>query len=154
IKLIPDLASIFPGCTAAPRLEPEQEQRCLFQALTHSFMQLAAGTPLLLVIEDVHWADDTSLALLLQLARRIENQPILLLITYRAAGVGPQGPQSRAGLDRRRLVPDLAFAPLAPADVAEMVRAIVAGHGDVTPGFLHHLHLLTDGNPFYVEEIL
>lgn len=154
IKLVPDLASIFPDCTAAPRLDPEQEQRRLFQALTHSFTRLAAGAPLLLVIEDVHWADDTSLALLLQLARRIGDQPILLLISYRADETGPQLAHLLAELDRQRLATELALAPLTPADVAGMVRAIVAGQRAVTIGFLHRLYHLTDGNPFYVEEVI
>ena len=154
IKLVPDLASIFPGCPEAPRLDPEQEQRRLFQALTHSFTRLAAGSPLLLVIEDVHWADDTSLALLLQLARRIADQPILLLVSYRADEVGSQLAHLLAELDRQRLVTELALIPLAPAEIAEMVRAILAGQRSATPGFLHRLYQLTDGNPFYVEEVI
>ncbi len=154
LKLVPDLASIFPGCAAAARLDPEQEQRRLFQALTHSFTRLAAGSPLLLVIEDVHWADDTSLALLLQLARRIGDQRILLLISYRVDEVGPQLAHLLAELDRQRLATELALMPLAPTDVAEMLRATFAGQRSVTLGFLHRLYQLTDGNPFYVEEVI
>lgn len=154
IKLVPDLACIFPGSVAAPRLDPEQEQRRLFQALTHSFTRLATASPLLLVIEDVHWADDTSLALLLQLARRLADQPILLLISYCADEVGPPLARLLAELDRHRLATEFALAPLASAEVAEMLRAIVAGQRSVTPGFLDRLYLVTDGNPFYVEEII
>jgi predicted ATPase len=85
IKLLPELTMLLPDLAPSSPLEPEQEKRRLFQALQQFFMRLTAlgradrRPPLLLIIEDLHWSDDTSLEFLLYLARQITTQPILLL---------------------------------------------------------------------------
>lgn len=61
IKLLPELARRLPDVTATPILEPEQEQRRLFHTLTQFFTSLATASPVLLIVEDLHWSDDTSL---------------------------------------------------------------------------------------------
>src|SRR5712692_3867621 len=67
VKLLPDLTSIVPDLTPTPVLEPEQEKRCLFQTLIQLFSRLVTQQALLIIIEDLHWSDDTSLEFLLQL---------------------------------------------------------------------------------------
>ena len=65
--LLPDVVHLFPDLTVLPPLpsfEPEQEKRRLFAAMAHVFLSQAAERPLLLVVEDVHWSDDTSLEFL------------------------------------------------------------------------------------------
>ncbi len=60
--LLPDVIHLFPDLTVLPplpSLDPEQEKRRLFAALAHFFMSQAAEQPLLLVVEDLHWSDDT-----------------------------------------------------------------------------------------------
>ena len=59
-----------PGVEPAPALDPEQEKRRIFHALNQFFARIAERGPLLIVIEDLHWSDDTSLEFLLHLARR------------------------------------------------------------------------------------
>ena len=76
-ELVPDQT------TPLPRLEPEQEKRRLFAVLATFFLHLSTQSPLLLIIEDVHWSDDTSLDFLHYLARRSASHPLLLLVTYR-----------------------------------------------------------------------
>lgn len=64
---------------ASPSIEPEEEKRRLFAAMTHFVMEEAAQHPVLLVVEDIHWCDDLSLDLLLHLARRCRQVQQLLL---------------------------------------------------------------------------
>ncbi|HEY6408827.1 MAG TPA: ATP-binding protein, partial [Ktedonobacteraceae bacterium] len=73
VQLVPDLVPQLPESAPTPPLTPlefEQEKRRLFEALTRWFTGLAAKQPVLLIIEDVHWSDDTSLEFLHYLARR------------------------------------------------------------------------------------
>jgi hypothetical protein len=117
VKLLPELATQLPGLAPTAPLEPEQEQRRLVQALVQFVAGLARVQPVLLVIEDLHWSDDTSLEVLLHLARRIANQPILLLLTYRTEDLHPSLSHFLAELDRGRLVRDVFCQSSAPARV-------------------------------------
>ena len=101
-------------------------------------VNLSARSPLLVAVDDVHWADEPSVRWLAYLARRLERLPIALLATVRTEA-GPAGPGSdtgRAALDalvgegaRRRLEP----APLSTAAVAELLEAGLAAPPE--PGF-------------------
>ncbi len=70
--------------------DPEQEKHRLFAALTQFFTGQAMKQPVLLIIEDIHWSDDTSLEFLYYLARRCSAHPLLLLLTYRSDEVRPE----------------------------------------------------------------
>src|SRR5579864_3017487 len=82
--LLPDLVSVPLDLAPLPPLEPEQEKRRLFAALTQLFLNQAAKQPALLIVEDLHWSDDTSLEFLHYLARRCITHPLLVLLTYRS----------------------------------------------------------------------
>ncbi len=139
VKLLPELATRLPDLAPSPPLEPEQEKRRLFEALTQFFMRLAApdrvqhperrgaeskDAPRLVIIEDLHWSDDTSLEFLLSFARRIASLPILLLLTYRDDEVHPSLSHFLAGLDRERLATELALTRLSRAEVDAMIQVI------------------------------
>ena len=109
--------------------------------------QLAGPRATLLVVEDVHWADDATLDLLGFLVRRIDRLPAVVLLTLRdeAAVAGhPAQPLlgALAGVPATRLVLD----PLSPSAVAALARS--AGRDGPA------LHAVTGGNPFYVTEAL
>lgn len=154
-KISPDLASALPNLTATPPLELEQEKRRLFQACTQFVQQLTtAGQPLLLIFEDLHWCDDTSLEWLLSLTRELAAQPLLVLLTYRDDETHPKLNQLLAALDRMPLVSELVLPRLAPADVADLLRAIFELSQPPRAEFLDALYGLTDGNPLFIEEVL
>ena len=115
-QLVPELDAVLPPTSARPRLDSEQEKRHLFEALAQCFLRLAAQHPLLLVAEDVHWSDDSSLEFFLYLARRIEAQPLVLALTYRSDEVHPALAHFLASLDRERLATELALNPLTRED--------------------------------------
>src|SRR5436190_1657188 len=84
-------------------IEPEQEKRRLFVALTQFFTGLASKLPVLLTVEDLHWSDETSLEFLHFLARRCAHHPLLLVLTYRNDEMHPGLSNWLAQLDRERL---------------------------------------------------
>jgi tetratricopeptide (TPR) repeat protein len=154
VKLLPELSASLPECEASPALDPEQERRRLFHALVQLLGRLAQERPVLVIIEDLHWSDDTSLEFLSHLARHAAESPILVIFTYRADEVSPPLAHFLAGLDRARLVTEWGLARLSLADVSAMIMAIFELEQAPRADFLEPVYELTDGNPYFIEEIL
>jgi DNA-binding CsgD family transcriptional regulator len=149
-RLLPEL----PAMSNLPNFDPEQEQRQLFEALAQWLLALSEQRPLLVAIEDVHWSDATSLEFLARLARGIAERPLLLVLTFRTDEMDANLRHLLARLDRERLATELALGRLPAADVERMVRAIFQQQQPIRPDFLRLLVELTDGNPFFIEEVL
>jgi DNA-binding CsgD family transcriptional regulator len=119
-------------------IDPDAPRERLFPAV----LAAAQRVPTLLVMEDVHWADHATLDLLKYLSRRIARAPLLLALSYRDDGIGPDHPLilflGEAGAALRRIE----LAPLS----REAVESLASGR----PGVFE----LTGGNPFYVTEVL
>jgi len=138
-----DIASTLGGellelCRAdAPREE-------LFSALLRQVS--APGELHVLVVEDIHWADEATIDLLRFLGRRIRDAPVLLLATYRDEGLTATDPLRIAvgDLAAQRSVRRLSLAPLSADAVA-----VLAGGSGLDPAALYRL---TGGNPFYVSQ--
>ncbi|MGZ3611038.1 MAG: helix-turn-helix transcriptional regulator [Ktedonobacteraceae bacterium] len=155
--LLPDvLPSITDLNTAQPNtvLEPEQEKRRIFTALVHCFTGLSMTEPLMLIIEDLHWSDDTSLEFLHYLARHSTDHPLLLLMTYRSDELRPALRSWLAQLDRERLAHEYLLSSFSRNDVDTMLQAIFGVQRRVPAETLDALYGLTEGNPFFIEEIL
>jgi DNA-binding CsgD family transcriptional regulator len=152
ISLVPDLLPIPPGSEAYITLDPEQEKRRRFAAFARLFIQQSDNQPLLLIVEDIHWSDDVSLALLFALARQFAGHPILLVLTYRGDENEALLLPWLAQLERAHLGQEIALAPLGHDEVAAMLRAMFALDRPVRADFLEALYTLTEGNPFFIEE--
>lgn len=105
-QFLPDVTPLIPESTplvvpSAP--DPQQEKRRLFALLLHFFTRQTTHQPLLFIVEDLHWSDDTSLELLLYLARGCRHLPILFVLTYRSDEVSPELRHCLAELDREHL---------------------------------------------------
>src|SRR5437763_859544 len=124
--LLPDLLPLPSELPPLPPLDPEQEKRRLFAALAHLFLRPTTKQPALLIVEDLHWSDDTSLEFLHYLARRCAACPLLVLLTYRSDEVLPSLSHFLAHLDRERLAQAFALASLSRSDVSAMMYAIFA----------------------------
>jgi len=153
-RLLPDLAPSQSELRPAPLADPEQEKHRLFAALTRFFKEQADRHPVLLVIEDLHWCDDISLEFLLSLARSCATRPLLLLMTYRSDEVRPGLQHFLVQLERARLSHELQLTPLPRSDVAAMLDAMFAFPAAEQTDLLALLYPLTEGNPFFVEEVL
>src|SRR5262249_41403696 len=116
--IFPLLPELVPNqTTPLLPLEPEQEKHRLFAVLANFLIQLSASSPLLLIIEDIHWSDSTSLDFLHYLARRTAPYPILLLVTYRQDEMRLELRSWLAQLTRERLAQRVQLAPLSRNDV-------------------------------------
>ena len=110
LRLLPELGDA--STTAVATLTAEQEQRRFFHEIAAlTFTALAAEQPLLVLIEDVHWSDETSLELLLFLARRAATIPLVLLVTYRSDDRGIALDHILAWIDRERLASETKPTP-------------------------------------------
>jgi DNA-binding CsgD family transcriptional regulator len=154
---LPDVTPLIPErppLLLSSSLDPQQEQRRLFAQLLHFFTEQATRQPLLFILEDLHWSDETSLELLLYLARSCTHLPILFVLTYRSDEVSPELRHSLAECDREHLAHDFSLQRLTRAEVDAMLRAIFAMHQAVPTGLLESMYALTEGNPFFIEEVL
>jgi DNA-binding CsgD family transcriptional regulator/tetratricopeptide (TPR) repeat protein len=154
VTLFPELRSIFPDAERHATRDPEEDRRRLFHSFADAIRALARVQPLLLVIEDVHWSDDATLDLMRHLARGIEAERIALVMTYRSDEIGPRLSRLLADFDRARCAADVALRPLGAGQVSAMLQAIFGTQPAFESGFVNALHGLTEGNPFFVEEVL
>jgi predicted ATPase len=122
----------------------------LLAAAAEAVRAVAAQAPLVLVVEDLHWADVSTRGLVSFLARVIRAQPVLLLVTVRAEELDPAQPVSDLIGELARLphAELLLLAPLDPSEVAAQVEAITG----VVPSA--RLVERAAGNPFFTEELL
>lgn len=95
-KLLPDLRRVFPGIPDATELPPEQQQRFLFNALLEFLQRLGRCTPVVMLFDDLHWADESSIALLEHLAPQLRKMPILMVATFRDVETDMGEPFKRA----------------------------------------------------------
>jgi len=124
------------------------------QAMFGAFLDELAGRPAVAVLEDVHWADEATLDLLVYAVRRISLTPSLLAVTYRENEVGPGHPLLRV---LGALAADTSVLRVRlPALSVPAVAALVAGAGPAARGGVDaaELHARTGGNPFFVTEVL
>ena len=153
VPIVPDLAQRVPALRPLPPLEPEQEKRRIVRAIGAFVAREAAAAPLLVVFEDAHWSDDSSLDLVSALARSAGTERILLIVTYRSDEVTPPLRRVLADLDRARVAVELRPARLAIDEAGAMLRGLLDLRGPVPGAFLAVIHSLTEGNPFFIEEV-
>lgn len=153
-QLVPEIRQRLTRVPPAGPLEPEQARFRLFDGATSFLRACSRRRPLALVIDDLQWADTPSLLLLQFLAREVGDDAILVVGTYRDveidAGHAFNGVLEE--LCRARGFVRLALGGL-PAEAVRDLAAGLAGR-DVTAGFAGALRRRTEGNPFFVEEIL
>ncbi len=153
--LLPELVGRIPGMKSASAPPPEQDPTHVFEALAQFLSASIVRWPLLLLLEDLHWATDSTLQLLHYIARRLANSRLLIVGTYRRDGmaVDHQLASFQHQLEREDLGSTLELARLSPRAVARMLGE-VSGLGDQGQPFARRLFLETEGNPFFLVEII
>ncbi len=149
VQHLPEVASLPP---LSP-LDPEQEKRRLFATLADVVTKQASTRPVLLVVEDIHWSDESTLEFLLFFARKTAAHRLLLVLTYRSDEV-PQPLRSfLAQLDRERLRREVILEPLTRTNAETFLQTILQGTRSLPAGMLDALYGLTEGNSFFLEEV-
>jgi DNA-binding CsgD family transcriptional regulator/tetratricopeptide (TPR) repeat protein len=134
--------------------DAHHRRRLLVQDVADLVTSADPGTPLLIVLEDLHWADELSLDVLGHLAGRLASRPLLVAGAYRSDELYPQLPMRdlRARLVGQRLAEEIRLPRLKPEQTATMTRATLGR--PVPAQVLAAIHARSDGIPLHVEEFL
>jgi DNA-binding SARP family transcriptional activator len=146
-RLLPELGP----ASAAP-----VEARRLFDAVTALLGHLAGLQPLMLILEDLHWADEMSARMLGYVGRRLGELPLLIVVTARAEEI-EEAPALRATLDeleRDGRAARVLLPPLSRADTHELARSLARAGSDESAmtRLADHAWTVSEGNPFVVVE--
>ncbi|MBL7524433.1 AAA family ATPase, partial [Frankia sp. CNm7] len=153
-RLIPELAHRGPGDGAPESDDPETRRYLMFEAVSALLTEACARAPVLLVLDDLHWADRSTLQLLRHVVRAPHEAALLVVGSYRDLEVAPEHPLAELLADLRR---DGLFErlPLEGLDSRGVETLIAAHTGQATPSALvRTVHAQTEGNPFFVEEVV
>jgi DNA-binding CsgD family transcriptional regulator len=154
---LPDLGRLFTGLrlpAASPLGDPALEKTRLFEAVARLLERLARETPVLLFLDDLHWADPASIDLLHYLARGLADQAVFVLGTYRAEEIDTARGlrQLLTSLRRAGLAAEVILARLEP----EAVAALAAGmlESPASGDLLALLDARAGGTPLFVEALI
>ena len=152
-RLVPKLRQLCPDIPPPLGGAPEQERRLLFNSIRDVIERSARHRPLLLLFDDVQWADDPTLLCIEHLAERVAEMPMVIVTTYRDTEVDVGRPLAKTfeDLRRRRLAHWMALSRLAETEVAEMLR-LLSGR-EAPAGLTSVVYSEAEGNPFFVEEV-
>ncbi len=124
-------------------LDPPQRRQRTLEAIKRLLLRESQVQPLCLALEDLHWIDSESQALLDSLIESLPTARLLLLVNYR--------PEYQHGWGSKTYYTQLRIDPLPPESCEELLQALVGGNASVQP-LKQHLIERTQGNPFFLEE--
>jgi class 3 adenylate cyclase/tetratricopeptide (TPR) repeat protein len=156
-RIVPDLAARVPGLAEPLQGEPEAERHRLFESVVDLLGEMSVAAPVVLVLDDVHWADKPTLLLLRHVLRATVPLRLLVIATYRDTDLDRSHPLSDVLADLRREagVERLDLHGLDVDGVSTLMEA-TAGHelGEEAHNLAQALVDETEGNPFFVGEVL
>nr|WP_268778108.1 BTAD domain-containing putative transcriptional regulator [Mycolicibacterium malmesburyense] len=152
LPLVPGLADALPDVAAPPRADPDTERYALFDAVVALLGAASASAPVVLILDDLHWAAKPTLLLLRHLLRFGEEARVQIVGTYRSTDLDRSHPLAAmlADLHRDGTATRLQLAGLDEGDVTAYVAE--AGYDDEELG--RALAAVTGGNPFFLIEAL
>ncbi|MCI0795075.1 MAG: AAA family ATPase [Chloroflexi bacterium] len=152
-EIVPEIHGKLPDLKAPPALEADAARFRLFDSVTTFLKNAAQRQPLMLVLDDLHWADRSSLLLLEFVAREIGASRLLLVGAYRDVEVSRRHPlsQTLGALVREQLFHRVQLDGLTQQEVGELVEG--SAGITLTPDATEVIHKRTDGNPFFVGEV-
>ncbi len=129
------------------------EQFLLFSKIANVLAQYASQRPLILVIDDLHWADKSSLLLLSHICRKLSQQAILVIGTYRDIEITRKHPlfESLGEISRQANLRRIALKGLSEKEVSGVIENTVST--TLSPEILRSLYEKTEGNPLFVSEV-
>ena len=150
--IAPRLRRIFPDIPTPPELPPQQMQRSLFQSLTESLARAARQTPLFLILDDLQWAEESTLALVHYLANRVGQMSVVIIGTYRDSTLDTHPALVRTLEELLRLgLRPLKLEGLSPEAVGRMLQGL--SRCEPPQHLVRVIFAETQGNPFFVEEL-
>ncbi len=149
-QLAPSFRRIFPDIPQPLELPPVQQRRYLFQSVSEALGRAARTRPQLNILEDLHWADESTLALLIHLANRVAQLPLVIIGTYRDSENNPALVRTLEELIRMGIRP-LKLGGLSKDAVARMLYGL--SQQQPPESLVNLIFEESQGNPFFVEEV-
>ena len=151
-RLVPELAPRLPDLPEPVSGDSDGQRFRLFEAVGSLLANASRSWPLVLVLEDLQWADKPTALMLTHVVRSIQTERVLIIGTYRDSELSEPLATLLADLRRDRALEQL---PLGSLDRGEVAAMIAAWIGRTPPThYAHALHRETEGNPFFIEEVL
>jgi len=152
-RIVPKLRQMFPDIPDPLDLPPEEQRRYLATQYVEFLERITRNVPLVVLFDDLHWADESTLLLLEHMAAHAPHMRILLLGTYRDVDLEVKRPFARTleRMTRRRLVERIALRRMPQSEVADLLSQL--GAPDPPAGLVRAIYAETEGNPFFVEEV-
>ena len=153
-RLAPELRRRIPDLPPPVAAEPDTERWRLFDAVSAMLDDLGRERSAVVVLDDLHWADRSTLLLLRHVLRSRPEARLLIIATYRGVELAGDAPLAAAIPDLRRghVLSSHELGGLTEADVAALVARQRGAAAE--PAFVRALHQETEGNPFFVAEVL
>jgi len=153
LSLAPEFRAQYPDVLPNPSEDPQSDQHRLFESFFVFVAALSQNRPLLVYLDDAHWADSGSLGLFRHLARQLRSRPIMLLATYRESELDEARPLNKVLLDvsREPQTTRLKLYRLTMEQTEQLLALFF--QEDITTDFLEGIYRETDGNPFFIEEV-
>jgi DNA-binding SARP family transcriptional activator len=143
-RVVPELVERLPDLEIPRGRDSDTERYFLFEAVVALMASAAGNAPVLLILDDMHWADKPSRLLLRHVTQRLVESPVFVLTTSRDTDV-------LTDVDRERRAHRLRLGGLDQAEVATLLKS----WNDAAPeALVEAVHAETDGNPFFVGEVL
>ncbi len=152
-RMVPELRRRFPDIGEPLDIPPEQQRRYFFNAVADFIARGAKRFPLVMVIDDVHWADESTLLLIEHIAARVPSERILAIGTYRDVELEVSRPLA-ASLERMVRAQTVERVHVARFDAAGVAQVLEALAGRTPPpAIVEAVYSETEGNPFFVGEV-
>ncbi|HEV8717490.1 MAG TPA: AAA family ATPase, partial [Candidatus Binatia bacterium] len=139
------LLGIAEAATSLQQMDPQIRKRRTFEAIKQLLVRESLNQPLILIFEDLHWLDSETQAFLTLLSESVASAKILLLVNYR--------PEYHHSWGNQTYYSQLRLDPLRPADAQELLSALLGNDAALAP-WKRFIFNKTDGNPFFIEEIV
>ncbi|WP_448591480.1 ATP-binding protein [Thermoflexus hugenholtzii] len=155
-RLVPSLHLLFPNLPAIPETTLEENRHRLIDGFANLLIALADQRPLVVFVDDLHWADEATLTVIGRLARRAARHPLVLLLAY-TPGEAPEGQEAAYLLEGLRREGIGSWIRVGRLPLEAIVRWLAA-LSEEPPGDLRELarrlYSLTEGNALFTAELL
>lgn len=153
IRLAPEIRQVLPNLPEPPLLEPKQEQLRLMSNLAQFIKRATRERPWLIILEDLQWADHSSLELLRYLSHNLSSMSLLIIGAYQDTEVEVGHPllETVRDLSNQATYHHFPLSRLTLSDLSQLLANI--WNQPVPKGLVEKIYQHTEGNPFYVEEV-
>jgi tetratricopeptide (TPR) repeat protein len=153
-KLAPEIENLLGPFPARDELPAHEERLLFFDAVTNLFAGLAQRQSLLFYLDDLHWADSGTLWLLGHLVRNLRDQRVLIVASYRDTELDRTHPLAKAlvNWNRERFTTRIVLKRFNAEETQAQIAALL--DENISGDFSEAVYRETEGNPFFVEEVM